>query len=252
MLPDSRRPRRLAIVISEIDDEGDLDPEVVGGRDDRLDLGDRRGGGDRHGHHVVDQQRRRGDQPEDRGEVGPAPRRRRRRRSGRRGRPGGTRSRRRPAGWRSRSRPGSRAGTARSAPASDEDPQDLLGRVGRRADRVGAEDRERLLLRQPLADLLLGRQRPAEDDGPDRARATARSGVSRRRWPPAWPPAGPGRCSGSTGRAGARPGRAGPPVCGPAAAAGLRSTATPSRWARSGSVPRRSRHVRARQRVDGD
>ena len=39
--------------------------------------------------------------------------------------------------------------------AEDQDPQDLLGRVGRRADRVRAEDREGLLLRQALADLLL-------------------------------------------------------------------------------------------------
>ena len=50
-------------------DEGDLDPDVVRGRDDRLDLRDRRGRRDRHGHDVVDEQRRGGDQPEDRREV---------------------------------------------------------------------------------------------------------------------------------------------------------------------------------------
>ena len=51
-------------------DERDLDPEVVGGRDDRLDLGDRGGRRDRDGHDVVDEQRRGGDEPEDRGQVG--------------------------------------------------------------------------------------------------------------------------------------------------------------------------------------
>ena len=39
MLPDSRRPRRLAIVISAIDDERDLDLRTSRSRrDDRLDL----------------------------------------------------------------------------------------------------------------------------------------------------------------------------------------------------------------------
>ena len=71
MFPDSRRPRRLAIVISAIDDERDLDPDVVrrsGTTDwiwaiaDAVDTDDR--------HHVVDEQGRGGDQPEDRREVG--------------------------------------------------------------------------------------------------------------------------------------------------------------------------------------
>src|SRR5207244_13093537 len=51
--------------------------------------------------------------------------------------------------------------------AEDEDAEDLLGRVRRRADRVRAEDRERLLLREPLADLVLRRQGTADDRGLD-------------------------------------------------------------------------------------
>ena len=55
---------------------------------------------------------------------------------------------------------------ARAADAAeDQDAQDLLGRVGRRADRVRAEDRQRLLLGQALAELLLARERPAEEAG---------------------------------------------------------------------------------------
>ena len=106
--------------------------------------------------------------------------------------------------------------------AEDQDAQDLLGRVGRGADRVRAEDRQRLLLRQPLAELLLagaaggrrGRRGPARTPAP-----VASSG----RWRPPWRSAGPGRCSGSTARAGARPGRAGRPACGPGAGAVRRS-----------------------------
>ena len=52
-------------------DEGDLDPQVIGGRNHRLDLGDRRCRGDGDRHDVVDQQGRRRDQPEDRRQVGP-------------------------------------------------------------------------------------------------------------------------------------------------------------------------------------
>ena len=47
------------------------------------------------------------------------------------------------------------------------------------------------VLLQPLAELLLGRQRPAEEHAADRARAGRPTGVSRGRWPPAlavsWP-----------------------------------------------------------------
>src|SRR5262249_30733225 len=49
----------------------------------------------------------------------------------------------------------------------DEREDDLLRRVGARRDGVGAEDRERLLLRQAFADLLLGGKRPADRDALD-------------------------------------------------------------------------------------
>ena len=100
--------------------------------------------------------------------------------------------------------------------AQDEDPQDLLGGVGRRADRVRAEDRERLLLGQSLADLLLARQRPAEEERlgprPEAARAGCRAPT-----PPPWRSAGPDRSSGRGPRAAARSGPAGRPACGPGA-----------------------------------
>ncbi len=67
------------------------------------------------------------------------------------------------------------AGDARQHERED----DLLGRVGRRADRVGAEDRERLPLGQPLADLLLAVERPADqqplDLGAESTRPRGRS-----------------------------------------------------------------------------
>ena len=57
----------------------------------------------------------------------------------------------------------------------DQHAQDLLGRVGRGADRVGAEDRQRLRLRQALAELLVARQRLADEDAADvRPDATGR------------------------------------------------------------------------------
>ena len=127
----------------------------------RGDLLDRRRGRDRDRHHVVDQQRGRRDQ------------------------------RRLPAEVPLRDRVGAAAGRVGEADlavaegdrdqqdrdraadpdaerqggdaAEDQDAEDLLGRVGRRADRVGAEDRQRLLLRQALPDLLLARERPAEE-----------------------------------------------------------------------------------------
>ena len=89
MFPDSRRPRRLAIVISPIETNAISMRSVVRGRDDRLDLGDRRCG--RHGdrHDVVDEQGRRGDQSEDRQRGWSARRRTRRHRWDTRDRPGG-------------------------------------------------------------------------------------------------------------------------------------------------------------------
>ncbi len=141
--------------------ERDLDPEVVGGRDDRLDLGDRRCGRDRDRHHVVDQQGGCRDQPEDRRQVGlghdvgaaavrvgatDLPVRDRHDRQQDRD------------GDRDLERQDQRAGAGHQQHA-----QDLLGRIGRRADRVRAEDGQGLGLGQPFADLLLGRQRAAED-----------------------------------------------------------------------------------------
>ena len=76
--------------------------------------------------------------------------------------------------------------------AQDQDPQDLLGRVGRRADRVRAEDGQGLLLRQPLPELVLGGERPADEQPADRRR----------------PPAGPGR-RGAGGLLGGELARAG-------------------------------------------
>ena len=61
--------------------------------------------------------------------------------------------------------------------AEDQDPQDLLGRVGGRADGVRAEDGQRLLLRQPLAELLLAGQRAAEETAADATRTPCPSGV---------------------------------------------------------------------------
>ena len=64
-----------------------------------------------------------------------------------------------------------------AAPPRTQDAQDLLGRVGRRGDRVGAEDREGLLLAR-RSSISVGRERPAEDHpagtGPAPARARAR------------------------------------------------------------------------------
>ncbi len=147
-------------------DERDLDPEVVGLRDDRLDLLDGRGRRHRHCHDVIDEEGRRRDEPEDRGEVlasddvgaaavrvGPADLAVGERDHGQH----------HDDGDRHADRVGERAGGR----GDDEDAEDLLGRVGRRADRVGAEDRQRLDLGQALADLLLRRQGTAEDDRPD-------------------------------------------------------------------------------------
>ena len=146
-------------------DECDLDAYVVGGREDRLDLGDRGCGGDGDGHDVVDQERRGGDQPEDGRQV----------RLGHDVRAAAVRIRAADLAVgdrddreeeRDRDRDLDRE-EQRTGPREDQDPEDLLGRVRRRRDRVRAEDRERLLLRQALFQLVLVRQRPTEDDGPE-------------------------------------------------------------------------------------
>ena len=102
----------------------------------------------------------------------------------------------------------------------DEHPQDLLGRVGARADGVRAEDGQRLRLAEALPDLLGRGQWPTEQDPPGR-----RPRSDRRRPSPRGPWAGPrGRpraCSGSTGSAAGRRG----PVDRPAS-----GRADPGRW----------------------
>ena len=68
-----------------------------------------------------------------------------------------------------------------AAPPTIEDPQDLLGRVRRRGDRIRAEDRQRLLLVEPLLDLGLAGERPAEDDRASTRQRTAGRGPRERR-----------------------------------------------------------------------
>ena len=144
MLPASRRPRRLADGDEADRDDADQDPLVVQERerrDDLLDSGRRR---DRHGHDVVDHQRRRGDQADRPTDVLPRDRvRAAARRVGDadlavRDRHGDEQDRDRDADLDAERQGG--------GAAQDQDAQDLLGRVGRRADRVGAEDRQRLRL----------------------------------------------------------------------------------------------------------
>ena len=162
------------MVISADRDERDLDADVVGRREDRLDLGDRRRGRDGDGHDVVDQERRGGDQPEDRRQVRP-------------GDDVGAAAVRIGAtdlaigdrDDREKERDGDRdldRDEQRTGPGDDQDPEDLLGRVGRRRDRVRAEDRERLLLRETLLDLVLVRQWPPEDEGPEPGEGAAATG----------------------------------------------------------------------------
>ena len=57
--------------------------------------------------------------------------------------------------------------------AEDQDPQDLFGGVGRRRDGVRAEDRQRLLLRQALAELVLARERAPEQEPAERGEGLA-------------------------------------------------------------------------------
>ena len=165
----------------------------------------------RDGHDVVDEQRGRRDQPEDRRQVGPRDDVRATAvRVGAADLAVGQR-RPRPAAARWRSRPRS-TGACAARPAEDQDPQDLLGRVGRRRDRVRAEDRERLLLVEPLVDVHVAGQRATEDDATERGPRPGRAASAGSR-PPRARPAGPVRCSGSTGRGVARRGPAGRRAC---------------------------------------
>ena len=162
MLPDSRRPRRLAIVISEIERKAISIRMSYAPGPDRLDLGDGRGRRHGDGHDVVDQQRGGGDQPEDGRQV-----RARHDVRAAAARIGATDLpvRHRHDGQQDRDRDRDLDRQEHRARArQQQDAQDLLGRVGRRADRIGAEDRERLGLAQALGDLLFRRQRPPEHD----------------------------------------------------------------------------------------
>ncbi len=162
-----------------------------------------------------------------------------RRRSDRRCRSGGSRWRRRRAGslMRDADLEAERQG---GHTAEDQDAQDLLGRVGGRADGVGAEDRERLLLRTAAR-----RARP-------RWRAVGRTGrrvgwpssgrsASSGCWRPPWRSTSPCRCSGSRARADVPRERVGHRACGPGAAVGPRS------WL-AGHAPIASRSARRRGR----
>ena len=67
---------------------------------------------------------------------------------------------------RDRDRDLDREGECREA-GEDQDVDDLVARIGGGRDRVRAEDRERELLGEALADLLLLGERAAEDGGPE-------------------------------------------------------------------------------------
>ena len=192
--------------------QADRDAHRVELRRDRDQLlhGGRRG--HRHRHHVVDQERRGRDEAEERRELLAG--------DGVRAAAVGER----PADLAVRDRDdGEHDGDRRrhldrgdegERAGDDEDPQDLLGRIGGRRDRVGAEDREREPLRQPLADLLLGGQGAADEPRLRAAEARVRAAVRGSGRLAASRPAGWGRCSGSRPRAAARRGRADRPACG--------------------------------------
>ena len=159
-----------AAEVAQRDQGQDADPDqdalVEQARERRRDLLDRRCRRDGDRHHVVDQEGRRGHQRD-----GPAD-----------------------VPFRHRVRPATgRVGDAdlavaqgdgdqqdgdgdadleaeghRGGPAEDQHPQDLLGRVGRRADGVGAEDRQGLLLGEPLAQLVFAHQRAPDEEPADR------------------------------------------------------------------------------------
>ena len=135
--------------------------------DDRCDRRDRRRDRHRHGQRVVDQQGRTGHEPRGRTEVvagdevaaravriGPD----------RLPVAGGDDREDRADHDRERHREADRTDAG-----DDEDPHHLLGRIGRRADVVAAEDRERLQLREPLVLLALGADRAADEDRADLA-----------------------------------------------------------------------------------
>ena len=194
MLPASRRPRRFPMVIRVDRADPDEHAPIEQRREGRDDLLDRRRGRHRDRQDVVDEQRRGRDERDRLADV--------------------------PAGDRVRAATG-RVGDADLAvadrdhdqqaadqdadlepvgqgddAAEDQDAQDLLGRVGRRRDGVRAEDRQRLLLRQPLAELVLARERAPEQERRGPRRRPCRSSSSGR-WRPPWRSAGPCRCSGS-------------------------------------------------------
>ena len=210
MFPDSRRPRRLATVISVIE------TNAISIRKCRAPAPSSRSGrwptpSTRRRSSRSRSAARRPRRGQDRAEVGFGPRRTRRRHSDRRGTPGGTTGHDRQQDARSRSRPGRQE--HRRGAAHEQDAQDLLGRVGGRRDRIRAEDRECLLLRQALLDLGFARQRSPEHDGANSRECPAGRVRAARR--PRARPAGPVPCTGRTGRAGVRPGRAGPRACDP-------------------------------------
>ncbi len=162
MFPDSRRPRRLPRVINAIASKpmGTCDRRQAGhGRGDLL---HRRRGRNRHGKDVIDQQRRRRDQRRKATEVV----------LGDRVRTAATRvcvadlpvaGRDNGQHQGNRERDVDRCHQADGA-CDEQDVQDLIGGVRGRADGVRAEDGQRLLLVQALADLLFGCQRTAEED----------------------------------------------------------------------------------------
>ena len=183
MLPDSRRPRRLPRVMRTIAATPMPTPAATPG-DGGDDLLHGRGRGDGDGHDVVDQQRARGDQRGDHRQVGAGNR-------------VGT-----AAGWigdadlpiargdhgeEQRDRNGDReAEHQRPGAGEDQDAEDLLGRVGRGRDRVRAEDRERLRLRQALGDVVVDRERPTEQHA--RRRASVRPAFVRGADAASWRP----------------------------------------------------------------
>ena len=183
MFPDSRRPRRLATVRSASAMRRELDAPRQELRDDGGDRCDAGGHRDRHGHHVVEDQGRR---REDRRHRVDVRLRHGVRATARRVRVGDLAIRGRDdeeqQGDRDRDRHGEDE-PGRAGGHQHED--DLLGGVGRGADRVGREDGEGLGLGQPFGDVRLVRERLPDEDrlrarpGP---RPPACPGPTRRPW----------------------------------------------------------------------
>ena len=162
MLPDSRRPRRFAIVMSATIARAMATPNGASDGIAAIDLLARRRDRHRDREDVVDEQRRRRDERGAAAEV--------RLRDGVRaaaGRVGDAdlaiadRDDREQEGDRDRDRQG-HAERRDADPPEEQRAEDLLCRIRARADRVGAEDRKRLRLGQSLADLLVARERPPE------------------------------------------------------------------------------------------